>query len=410
MNVKSYAISELHLDPANARAHSPRNIDAIKASLARFGQQKPVVIDSDKVVRAGNGTLMAAKELGWDSIDAVVSDLTDAELVAYGIADNRTAELAEWNADALRALAESAQAEGIELECMGFTAQELPAILGSDYGGNPIEDPGPGPVATGVEPHTQLGDTWRLGDHFLHCGDARHVDASWAHGFVLMVTDPPYGVDYASKNAYLNAVDGGSRIERDIEGDADADAITLWHQALDHCAQLAAPGACYYATGPSTDLLVPFIGALNDTGWRFRHMLVWVKNNHVLGRSDYNYKHEPIFYGWREDAPHFYGGSHSETSVWEIDRPMKADVHPTMKPVELYVRAMRNSSRVGDKVYDPFCGSGTALLAAEESGRCCVAVEIDPLYVDVAVRRWQKATGKQAVHAVTGDPFPNEEG
>ena len=209
------------------------------------------------------------------------------------------------------------------------------------------------------------------------------------------LADPPYGVAYADKNAFLNACGKGNRIQKPIVADHGTPEamFDLWRRAFGVLRAHAAPGASYYITGPQGgELLFLLFRALTEARFPLRHMLIWAKNNHVLGRADYHYQHEPVLFGWVEGAHAFYGGT-CQTSVWAIDRPHKADLHPTMKPVELWARAMRNSTQAGDIVVDAFCGSGTSLIAAEQLRRRCRALEIDPGYVAVSLERFQRATG-----------------
>ena len=229
------------------------------------------------------------------------------------------------------------------------------------------------------------------------CGDCGTIAIA---GCKLLVTDPPYGVSYAKKNEFLNAIARGNRIQTPIEGDHNTaeDMSVLWRTWFGSVRRWMDPGAAYYVTGPQGGdlLLLLLLLALRDSGFPLRHMLVWAKNNHVLGRSDYHYKHEPILYGWVEGAAHHAVANRSETSLWEIDRSHKSDLHPTTKPVELYARAMRNSSNSGDLVTDPFAGSGTAFVAAEQLDRTCFGVELSPAYCDVIIERWQNLTGQSA--------------
>jgi len=235
------------------------------------------------------------------------------------------------------------------------------------------------------------------------CGDATQAeDVAQVMGgeqFALMVGDPPYGISYADKNEFLNAMAKGNRIQKPIVGDhASPEAMfDLWCGAFSALRAHAAAGASYYVTGPQGgELLLLLLLALKESRFPLRHMLIWAKNNHVLGRADFNYQHEPILFGWVEGTHAFYGSA-SETSLWAIDRPHKSDLHPTMKPVELWARAMRNSTQAGDVVVDGFCGSGTSLIAAEQLGRRCRAIEIDPGYVAVALQRFLDATGTRPV-------------
>ena len=233
-----------------------------------------------------------------------------------------------------------------------------------------------------------------MGRHRLACEDCLHSDQLFDNEkYDLLVTDPPYGVSYASKNTFLNAIDKGNRIQTPIECDHQKpeEMSAFWRAAFTAARSHAKPGACYYVTGPQGgDLLLFLLLALKDSGFPLHHILIWAKNNHVLGRSDYNYKHEPIIYGWVEGAGHrFYGGA-GENSLWEVDKPLKSEFHPTMKPVELIARAIKNSSQEGEIIYDPFLGSGTTMVAAEQLRRVCYGMEIAPGYVAVTLERLNK--------------------
>jgi len=235
--------------------------------------------------------------------------------------------------------------------------------------------------------------------HRLLCGDCATEANILFNGdlFDLLVTDPPYGVSYAAKNEFLNAIARGNRIQKPIESDhkTPEQMSEFWRVCFGAIRTFSRPGAGYYVTGPQGgDLLLLLLLALRDSGFPLRHMLIWAKNNHVLGRCDYNYKHEPIIYGWVEGSGHKFFGGGGETSLWEINKPQKSDMHPTTKPVELFARAIKNSTSAGEIVYDPFLGSGTTLIACEQLGRRCRAIEISPGYVAVALQRWADATGK----------------
>ncbi len=248
------------------------------------------------------------------------------------------------------------------------------------------------------KPKSKLGEVYELGPHRLMCGDAtKRADLALLFGddhANLLVTDPPYGVSYAAKNEFLNTYDKGNHIQSEIEGDQGTpeEMSVFWRAAFTAVRPFLAPGAGYYVTGPQGgDLLLLLLLALRESEFPLRHMLVWAKNNHVLGRSDYHYQHEPIIYGWVK-GPHRFHGPPGETSLWEIDRPFASKLHPTAKPVELFARAIRNSSKRGDIVADPFAGSGTSVIAAEQTGRRAYVCEIDPAYCDVCRTRWAEFT------------------
>jgi DNA modification methylase len=242
---------------------------------------------------------------------------------------------------------------------------------------------------------TAAGQAWQAGPNRLICGDCREkgvVGLLWRHGgpkLRLLWTDPPYGVDYASKNAYLNRTDRGNRIQRPIENDRLTPEQTgaLFQAALAAAIPHCASGACCYATVPSGRLLVHFIQTFDASGFEFRHLLVWIKQHFVIGMDDYHYRHEPILYGWLPDGAHYFCGDRCQDSVFEFDKPQVSDLHPTCKPSELIAPMIANSSRAGEIIYDPFLGSGSTLVAAHQLGRVGYGVEISPEYLAVALER-----------------------
>jgi DNA modification methylase len=240
---------------------------------------------------------------------------------------------------------------------------------------------------------TRSGQLYRVGSHWLLCGDSTEpavVSRLFAPAdshFRMVWTDVPYGVNYASKNEYLNRSDRGNRVQRPIVNDDSPNVHALLANALRIGREWALPGAVAYATVPSGPLLPGFIDAFNTSGFTFRHLLVWVKNQFVIGMSDYHHRFEVVLYGWLCDAGHYWAGGRSQDNVFEIDRPHISDLHATTKPVELVERMIANSSRPTEAVYDPFCGSGTTLVACERLGRIGYGVEIDPAYVAVALER-----------------------
>jgi DNA modification methylase len=394
LRIETVAISSLTPDPMNARKHDARNLQAIENSLLKFGQRKPICVTPDSIVVAGNGTLEAAKNLGWTEIVIARTPIgwSWEQIRAFALADNRTAELAEWDDKVLADQLLELDANGWELEELGFENLEPNGDLNREEDDSLFEPP--------VEPITKLGDIWKLGNHLLLCGDVLDSNAMsriFKEPIRLLVTDPPYGVDYSAKNKMLNALDGGNRVEKDIESDSlTMEAMyEFWKKSFTNVRKFMDAGGSYYVTGPQGELGLPLMQAIKDSDFLLKHQIVWVKNNHVLGRSDYHYKHEPIFYGWIKGGHKFYGGT-SKFSVWNIDKPNKSGLHPTMKPVELYEEAINNSSLKGEIVADIFTGSGTMVIAAEKTGRVARCVELDPAYCDVIVKRWEELTGKTA--------------
>ena len=386
MQTEQVPVAELHLDPANARLHSQRNLEAIKGSLQRFGQQKPIVVDADNVVRAGNGTLQAAKALGWEEISVVRSELIGPEMTAFTIADNRTAELAEWDEETLARTLE-ALSEDIPTNDTGFSSDEMQGMLDSLRGPIEVEeDEVPEPPE---EPITQPGDLWTLGEHRVLCGDATSPDdvECLLDGAEprLMVTDPPYGVEYdpewrvlAEGIANTGEFAGLGKVENDTRAD--------WREAW-----ALFPGKVAYVWHAGVHASIV---AESLQGFDIRAQIIWAKTKAPISRGAYHWKHEPCWYAVRQKATAAWIGDRSQTTLWEIPTNAANDSgHGTQKPAECMARPIRNHS--GD-VYDPFLGSGTTLIAAEQLGRACYGMEISPAYCDVIVQRWENLTGQTA--------------
>jgi DNA modification methylase len=390
MKLEKRSVKDLSSDPANARKHSDRNIESIMASLRRFGQQKPIVVDLSNVVRAGNGTLEAAKRLGWETIAVVQSDLTGADMSAYAIADNRTAELAEWDDEILKATLEGL--DDALRDAAGFDLKELDEILKEPQ--EVTEDDVPEPP---VDPITKPGDLWILGDHRVLCGDSTKAEdverlMAGAKPFV-MVTDPPYGVklDQSWRDKALGDKAMGPGNRNVVSNDDRADWTEVWQ---------AFPGDAAYVwhADKFSDVVM---ASLRSAGLEICQQLIWNKSVMVMGRSDYHFKHEPCWYAVRKGRNHGWIGDRKQTTVIDAKSPNHImsgsdedkTEHPTQKPVECMAYLMRNH---GGDVYDPFLGSGTTLIAAEQLGRKCYGMEISPQYCDVIVKRWENLTGKQA--------------
>ena len=397
MKYETATIASLMLDPANVRTHDSKNLESIKASLARFGQQTPIVVNSKGIVVAGNARLMAAKMLNWSSVEIVRTDLEGAEAIAYAIADNRTAELAGWDEAALAQQLAALQIDDEELaNIAGFTDAEIEAMI---LDGKEIEeDEVPEPP---VDPITKTGDLWLLGTHRVLCGDSTKAEdvARLMNGskVELVLTDPPYGVSYSEKNQFLNAIDKGNKNQTEIKNDHLSKEQTqkMWKDSFSNMEKSMDGGSVVYCFMPQGgDQMMMMMMMMEGSGIEPRHELIWLKNNHVLGRSDYCYKHEPILYAWKKGGHKFYGDF--QTSVIECNKPTSSKLHPTMKPIELLCKLITNSSIVGNSVLDLFLGSGSTLIAAEQLNRKCYGMEISPAYCDVIVKRWETLTGKTA--------------
>lgn len=391
LRVLAVPIADLVPDAANARTHDDKNIEAIVQSLNRFGQRIPIVVQRQgMIVRAGNGRLIAAKRMGWTHLAAVVVDESSVDATAYAIADNRTAELAGWNDETLAALLQSLPEE--VLPSTGFGDDDLKELLNS-LTPEIVEDEAPEPLPEAV---TRTGDVWLLGGHRLLCGDSTKADdvAVLLRGAEphLMVTDPPYGVEYEAEwrtKVGLRKTGAHGRVHNDDR----ADWKETWRLFPGDVAY------CWHANRHASEVQK----SIEDAGFVVRRQIIWAKDGMVISRGDYHWQHEPCWYAIRKGKTGHWHGDRSQTTLWSIPKPRKSETgHSTQKPVECMARPMRNNSVPGDVVYDPFSGSGTSIVAAEQLDRKCYAIEIMHAYVDVAVRRWQTLTGKEATLEATG--------
>ena len=384
----------------NARTHSPQQVAQIAASIREFGWTNPILVDGESGVIAGHGRLLAARQLGLTEVPVIeLAHLDDAQRRAYVLADNRLALNAGWDEDLLRLELGELQDLDFDLDLLGFDDDELQTLMAGDeptVEGLGDEDAVPDIPET---PVSRPGDIWIMGAHRLLCGDATvaiSYEALLAGQPVDMVfTDPPYNVNYA--NSAKDKMRGKDRaILNDNLGDGFYDfLLAALTQMVAHCR-----GGIYVAMSSSE--LDTLQSAFRAAGGKWSTFIIWAKNTFTLGRADYQRQYEPILYGWPEGKQRHWCGDRDQGDVWNIKKPTKNDLHPTMKPVELVERAIRNSSRPGDVVLDPFGGSGTTLIAAEKSGRVARLIELDPKYVDVIVRRWEDFTGKQATREADG--------
>lgn len=393
LEIEYLSVSALEPYEKNARKHGEEDINAIRASIREFGFNDPIGIWKDKIVE-GHGRLMAAKAEGLTEVPVIRLDhLNDEQRRAYALAHNRTAELSEWDTlirdDELKDITE------IDMSAFGFDLSELaePAeVVEDDFD---VEVP--------EEPVAQFGQIWVCGKHRLMCGDSTDPEmVSSLMGGVkadLVFTDPPYGVSYTDKNDFLNSIDKPICVVNAIQNDdrAPEEMHDFWVQAFRNAYENSKDKMSYYITAPQGGDLLPLLQAVRESGFALKHQLIWNKNNHVLGRCDYNYKHEPIVYGWKIKGTHkFEGNGSMKTSVWDVPKPLRSDLHPTMKPIALIVNAILNSSEEDDVVLDLFGGSGSTMIACEQTGRRCYMMEYDPHYVDVIIKRWEQFTGEKA--------------
>jgi DNA modification methylase len=395
MKIELVSIDDLDLDPRNARKHDAKNLKAIADSLDLFGQRKPIVVWGRTVV-AGNGTMAAARSLGWKEITVarVPDDWTADQVKAYALADNRSAELASWDEEVLASQLLELQEAEFDIELLGF---ELPVDELSEV----VEDE----IPEQVEPKSKLGDVWKLGRHRLICGDA--TDTATVQKLMqgndadLIFTDPPYNLDFSGQDLSSTTKDGKKinhyvgqntkheQIKNDalpresFEGFITNVLNNLW--SLN-------PKSWYFTFTDLTldQLLVP----MRNVGFEWKSVLVWMKNQATLSGKDYKSRYEPIVYGCKSGA--FYAERYLQEDIWQFQRTLKNDLHPTMKPIPLIVQAIQNSSRSGESVVDVFGGSGSTLIACEQTDRTCYMMELDPKYVDVIIARWEKLTGLTA--------------
>jgi DNA modification methylase len=393
-HIERWPTAKLIAYARNARTHSEEQVAQIAASIVEFGFTNPILAGSDGVIVAGHGRAAAAQKLGLETVPVIVLDhLTPTQRRALIIADNRIAENAGWDDAMLRIELQSLQEDGFNLDITGFDADDLAEIMAGEettIDGQTDDDAVPEVSAT---PVSRPGDVWEMGNHRLFCGDAtdpKSYESLMADSTADMVfCDPPYGVNYA--NSAKDKLRGTHRpiLNDNLGEDFEPFLKAALTPMLQRCT-----GAIYVAMSSSE--LDTLQSAFRAAGGKWSTFIIWAKNTFTLGRADYQRQYEPILYGWPEGQNRHWCGDRDQGDVWNIKKPQKNDLHPTMKPVELVERAIRNSSRPGDIVLDPFGGSGTTLIAAEKSGRIGWLIELDPKYVDVIVRRWQDWSGQEA--------------
>ena len=407
-------LESLHLDPANARSHPERNMEAIRGSLSRFSQVEPLVVQkgTGRII-GGNGRYVAMKSMGWSEVDVVEIDATNLDATALGLALNRSAELAEWNEPTLAKLLAELRAED-GLDGVGFSGEEIDELLADlEHSlADAVEDQGP--VEPPAVPLTREGDLWILGKHRLLCGDS--TDAGQITRLMagekaaLLATDPPYLVDYDAGNHPPSSVNRTQTANKRWDEYVDPPtSVAFFDSFLKACMPHCVPGVAVYQWHATRRQ------ALVEEAWRLNNLLVhqtlvWRKSRGVLTRSHYLWQHEPCFYGWVQGSmpPKDRRPPCNETTVWEIDQAgEEKQPHPTVKPLEIFTRPIGYHTRAGEVCLEPFSGSGTQIIAAQTTGRRCFALELAPGFVDAAVMRWQKATGKDAI--LEGDGRSYEE-
>ena len=392
--IEMWPLAKLQPYARNAKTHGADQVAKIAASMAEFGWTVPCLVADDGELIAGHGRVLAATQLGLTEAPVIVlGHLTEAQRRAYRIADNKLTELGTWDEALLSAELNELLAEDFDLSLIGFDDAELEALLAGEVEPETVSRDGEDNVPEVPEaPISRPGDLWVLGKHRLLCGDAtiatdveRVLDGVKP---LLLVSDPPYGVEYdpgwrnkagAAKTKRIGKVLNDDRADwRDAWALFPGDVAYVWHGAL-HATTVA--------------------DSLEATGFNIRSQIIWAKDRLVLSRGDYHWQHEPCLYAVKKTGKGHWAGDRKQTTLWQIaNKDQDAEtVHGTQKPVECMRRPILNNSSPGQAVYEPFMGSGTTLIAAETTGRVCYGIELNPAYVDVAVERWQQFTGKDAV-------------
>jgi len=379
-------------------ARNPRRndqaIDKVAASIKEYGFRQPIVVDEDMVIIAGHTRLQAAQKLGLSKVPThIANGLTPAQVKAYRLADNRTGQEAEWDDELLGIELGELSELGFNLDLTGFDDAELDKLLSEiDEGGLTDEDEVP---EAPEEPVTKAGDIWHLDDHRLICGDSTDSDTldklMDGHLVDMVFTDPPYNVNYGATAKDKMRSKGGAKAGRKIMNDNLGDDFEAFLSAA--CANMLrlCKGAIYICMSSSE--LDTLQSAFRSSGGKWSTFIIWAKNTFTLGRADYQRQYEPILYGWKEGNDRYWCGARDQGDVWFFNKPLKNDLHPTMKPVELVCQAIKNSSKSKDIVLDSFGGSGSTLIACEKLGRQARLIELDPAYCDVIVKRWEEFTG-----------------
>lgn len=385
------SLDEIKPYERNAR-NNDNAVDSVANSVKQFNFNVPITVDKNGVIVSGHTRYKAAKKLGLERVPVIVlDDLTDEEIKAYRLADNKTGELADWNIELLNDELQDLSLTDIDMSNFGFDLNLFEDDKEAKEDGFDEEVP--------EEPKSKVGQIYRLGRHRLMCGDSTNSQSvKKLLGGVqadLLLTDPPYNVDYSSKD--FGGKDSETRINNQIANDkmTPDEFYKFLFSVFSNAKDNLKSGASFYIW--FSDLAtVEFNNAANNSGLMVKETLIWEKNNFVLGRQDYQHKHEPCLYGWVKGGSHSWYSDRKQTTILNFDRPINSNFHPTMKPIALFDYEIKNSTKSGDVVLDLFGGSGTTIMACEQNGRNAYVMEYDPKYVDVIIKRWESFTGKKA--------------
>lgn len=389
MEIKFLQIELLNPYANNARDNE-KAVDKVASSIQSYGFKNPILIDKNKEIIAGHTRLLAAKKLGIKEVPTIlVDDLTPEQVKAFRIADNKTAEYAEWNFELLAQEMEELKLADYDLSLTGFDMSEAEKLLDELHKDDESEeDEFDVDEVLPDKPITRKGDVWLLGKHRLMCGDSTSeqdmvtlMDGKKAR---LIVTDPPYNVDYVGKTK------DALKIENDKMDDDQFYEFLL--AAYKRMYEVADDGASIYVFHADSEGL-NFRKAFIEAGFKLSQCCIWSKQAMVMGRQDYHWQHEPVLYGWKPTSGHYWNADRKQTTLWQFDRPFRNEYHPTMKPIPLVSYPIKNSSKIGDIVLDSFGGSGSTLIACEETDRICYTMELDEKYADVIVNRFISHVG-----------------
>lgn len=387
----------------NPRTHPQQQIDLLAELIEKYGPDQPIVVDEKGVILKGHGRRLAALKINRKTFPVIQrSGLTEDDKVAMRIADNQVALLSGWDSELIRFEIDRLDHAGYDLKLLGFDNIQLVSFRANIPSNPEKADEAPPLPKKAV---TRLGDIWLLGKHRVLCGNstrAEDVERALADAKPnLMVTDPPYGVEYdpnwrneADLAAGKSKSYGASAVGR-VENDDKADWREAWALFRGNVAYV----------WHSDRYAGRVLDSLSSVGLEVRSQIIWAKDQAILSRGDYHYRHEPCYYLVRKGKPGNWKGDRKQTTLWEISHPKSETGHGAQKPIECMLRPIKNNSSPGDAVYDPFLGSGTTLIAAEMSARYCIGIELSPEYVDVVVERWQTFSGQEAVREADGLTF-----
>lgn len=403
MKIEIIKIDDLICYENNAKIHTDEQINQIVKSIQEFGFNDPIAIDENNMIIEGHGRLYALKKLEHKEVECIrLSHFTEQQKKAYILTHNKLTMNTGYDLNLLEK--EMLSISDYNMSDFGFETIDFSQFEEKEEDEEVLET-----IFNNVEKESgiaKFGDVWQLGKHRLLCGDSTEqaaiVDFLGGENVDLLLTDPPYNVDYNAKEQSMLKYRTNKRVSNDdlvnIDNDkmSDSSFLEFLTAIFTNARECLKEGACFYIFHSSSEIL-NFVGALNDVGLKMRQYLIWAKNHFSLGRSDYQNKFEPCIYGWKDGAPHNWYGDRKQTTILEFDKPQKNEFHPTMKPVDLLEYLIKNSSKENDVVLDLFGGSGSTLIACEKTNRICYMVEFSPKYVDVIIKRWESLTGETAI-------------